>query len=56
MFPLYLIGTMTHTKQMPRNPNVDRPTAAIGSDIQPEGRISSKSTSKNVPIKGEKQP
>ena len=27
---------MARTKQMPRNPNVDRPTAAMGSDIQPE--------------------
>ena len=26
---------MACTKQMPRNPNVDRPTAAVGSDIQP---------------------
>ena len=24
---------------MPRNPNVDRPTTAIGSDVQPEGRL-----------------
>ena len=27
---------MARTKQTPRNPNVDRPTAAMGSDIQPE--------------------
>ena len=47
---------MAHTKQTPRNPNVDRPTATMGSDIQPERRIPSKSTSKNVPIKGGKQP
>ena len=47
---------MAHTKQMPRNPNVDRPTAAIGSDIQPNRRIPSKSASKNVPMKGGKQP
>ena len=47
---------MAHTKQTPRNPNVDRPTAAMGSDIQPERRISSKPTSKNLPMKGGKQP
>ena len=47
---------MARTKQTPRNPNVDRPTAAMGSDIQPERRIPSKSTFKNVPMKGGKQP
>ena len=47
---------MAHTKQTPRNPNVDRPTAAMGSDIQPERRIPSKPTSKNLPMKGGKQP
>ena len=47
---------MAHTKQTPRNPNMDRPTAAIGSDVQSERRIPSKSTSKNLPIKGGKQP
>ena len=47
---------MAHTKQTPRNPNVDRPTAAMGSDIQPKRRIPLKPTSKNLPIKGGKQP
>ena len=47
---------MAHTKQMPRNPNVDRPTTAMGSDIQPERRIPSKPTTKNIPRKGGKQP
>ena len=47
---------MAHTKQTPRNPNVERPTAAMGSDIQPERRIPSKPTSKNLPTKGGKQP
>ena len=47
---------MAHTKQTPRNPNVDRPTTAMGSDTQPERRVPSKSTSKNLPIKGGKQP
>ena len=28
--------TMAHTKQTPRNPNVNRPTMAIGSDVQPK--------------------
>ena len=47
---------MAHTKQMPRNPNVDRPAAAIGSDVQPEGRTTSKHMSGKLPIKGGKQP
>ena len=28
---------MVCTKQMPRNPNVDRPATAIGSDVEPKG-------------------
>ena len=51
-----MIGTRAHTKQTPRNPNVDRPTAAMGSDIQPERRIPSKAISKNLPMKGGKKP
>ena len=47
---------MACTKQMPRNPNVERPTAAMGSDIQPERRAPSKHSSKNLPVKGGKQP
>ena len=47
---------MAHTKQTPRNPNVERPTAAMGSDIQPERRIPLKPTSKKLPAKGGKQP
>ena len=47
---------MAHTKQTPRYPNVDRPTAAMGSNIQPERRAPSKSTSKNIPIEEGKQP
>ena len=47
---------MAHTKQMPRNPNVNRPTTAMGSDIQPERRIPSRPTTKNIPRKGGKQP
>ena len=47
---------MAHTKQTSRNPNVDRPTAAMGSDIQPESRIPSKPTFTNLPMKGGKQP
>ena len=35
---------------------MDRPTAAMGSDIQPERRIPLKPPSKNLPIKGGKQP
>ena len=47
---------MAHTKQTPRNPNVERLTAAMGSKIQPERRIPSKPTSKNLHVKGGKQP
>ena len=47
---------MARTKQTPRNPNVERPTASMGSDIQPERRVPLKPTSKDLPIKGGKQP
>ena len=47
---------MAHTKQMPRNPNLERPTTAVGSDFQPERRVPSKSTSKKRATKGGKQP
>ena len=47
---------MAHTQQSPRNPNVERPTAAMGSDVQPERRVPSKLTSKKVATKGGKQP
>ena len=47
---------MAHTKQMPRNPSVDRPATAIGSDVQPKGRTTSKHMSRKQPIKGGKQP
>ena len=47
---------MACTKQTPRNPNVERPTAAMVSNIQPERRIPLKPTSKNFPVKGGKQP
>ena len=46
---------MARTKQTPRNPNVDRPTTTMGSGIQPERRIPSKPTTKNIPRKGGKQ-
>ena len=47
---------MAHTKQTPRNPNLERPSAAKGSDVQPERRVPSKQTSKNIATKGGKQP
>ena len=47
---------MAHTKQMPRNPNLERPTTAMGSDVQPERRVASKPTSKKIATKGGKQP
>ena len=45
---------MAHTKQTPRNPNLERPSAAVGSDVQ-ERRVPSKPTTKKI-TKGGKQP
>ena len=47
---------MAHTKQMPRNPNLEKPTTAMGSDVQPERRVLSKLKSKKIATKGGKQP
>ena len=47
---------MACTNQMSRNPNLERPTIAMGSDIQPERRVPSKPTLKKITTKGEKQP
>ena len=47
---------MARTKQMPRNPNLERPTTAMGSDVQPGRRVPSKPTSKTITTKGGKQP
>ena len=47
---------MAHTKQTSRNPNLDRPATALGSDVQPEMRTTSQQMSKKLPIKGGKQP
>ena len=47
---------MARTKQTPRNPKVDRPATAMGSDVQPERRVPLKPTSKKLPMKGRKQP
>ena len=47
---------MARTKQTPRNPKIDRPTAPLGSDVQPERRIPLKPISKKVAMKGGKQP
>ena len=47
---------MAHTKQTPRNPNLERPTAAMGSDVQPKRRVPLNPTSKKVATKGGKQP
>ena len=47
---------MACTKQTPRNPNLERPSTAMGSDVQPERRVPSKPTSKKVATKGGKQP
>ena len=60
MFHLLIINrnqyTMARTKQTPRNPNVDRPATAIGSDVQPNRRTISRQMSKKIPVKGGKQP
>ena len=47
---------MAHTKQKPRNPKTDRPTAAMGSDVQLERRVPLKPTSKKIATKGGKHP
>ena len=47
---------MACTKQTPRNPKIDRPTAAMGSDVQQDRRVPLKPTSKKVAMKGGKQP
>ena len=47
---------MACTKQTPRNPTLERPSAAMGSDVQPERRVPSKPTSKRLATKGGKQP
>ena len=48
---------MARTKQIPRNPNKDRPIAAVGRDIQStERRLNSKSIPNKAPVKGGKQP
>ena len=46
---------MACTKQTPRNPNLGRPSAAMGSDVQ-ERRVPLKPTSKKLAKKGGKQP
>ena len=45
---------MARTKQTPRNPFLERPSAAVGSDVQ-ERRVPSKPTTKKI-TKGGKQP
>ena len=45
---------MALTKQTPRNPVLERPSAAMGSDVQ-ERRVPSKPTIKKI-TKGGKQP
>ena len=46
---------MAHTKQTPRKPNLERRSAAMGSDVQ-ERRVPLKPTSKKIAKKGGKQP
>ena len=48
---------MVRTKQTPRNPNIDRPEAVVGSDIQPtERRLTPRPTQGKVSSKGGRQP
>ena len=48
---------MAKTKQTPRNPNIDRPVAVVGSDIQStERRLTPRPTQGKIPSKGGKQP
>ena len=48
---------MARTKQTPRNPNIDRPMAAVGSDIQSaERRPTPQTHTRQKPKKGGKQP
>ena len=48
---------MARTKQAPRNPNIDKPVVAVGSDIQSaERRPTPRPTQGNAPNKGGKQP
>ena len=48
---------MARTKQPPRNPNVNLPKTAVGSDVQPtERRPTPKPASSKTPVKGGKQP
>ena len=48
---------MARTKQTPRNPNINRPKAAIGSDIQPtKGRPTPRPPLSKTQVKGGKQP
>ena len=53
---MFSLGNVAHTKQTPRNPSLERPTAAMGSDVQPERRVPLKPTSKKLATKGGKQP
>ena len=47
---------MARTKQTPRNPIINRPKAAIGSDVQStEGRPTPRPASSKTPVKGGKQ-
>ena len=47
---------MAHIKQTSRDPNANRPTMAIGSDVQPEQKTNTKQISRKVLMKGGKQP
>ena len=47
---------MARTKQTPRNPNMNRPKAAIGSDVKStKGRPTPRPASSKTPVKGGKQ-
>ena len=48
---------MARTKQTPRNPNINRPMVAIGSDVQTtKKRPTPRPALSKTPVKGGKQP
>ena len=47
---------MACTKQTPKKPNIDRPTATMGSDVQPERRVPLKPTTKKIATEVGTQP
>ena len=57
-YSLFSLGNIACTKQTPRKHSLERPTTAMGSNVQPqpERRVLLKPTSKKIVTKGGKQP